>query len=431
MAPSAPLARRLGLGDAVALGLGSMLGAGVFAAFGPATAAAGPWVLLSLAVAAVVAWCNATATAQLAAAHPGSGGVYLSGREELGPWWGFVAGWGFVVGKTASCAAVATTFAAHVAPTPWQRPTAAVAVVLLTAVNLRGIARTARLTRVLLVLTLLALTVVVVAALAGPGATGTPAAGDPVAHPGPLGVLQGAGLLFFAFAGYARVATLGEEVRDPERTIPRAVTTALAAAVVVYAAVGAAALHALGPAGLADRSAPLAAAAATAGWPWTGTVVRAGAAAAALGVLLALVAGVGRTALAMARHGDLPRPLAAVHPRWQVPHRAELAVAVVVLALVLTVDLRTAIGFSSCGVLVYYLVANVAAWRQAPAQRRYPRTLQAVGALGCVTLVLTLPARSVVVGLLVLLAGVALRVLLRRRVRATPGPTPARRPGSR
>ncbi|MEW9265975.1 APC family permease [Kineococcus endophyticus] len=425
MAPPPALARRLGLGDAVGLGLGSMLGAGVFAAFGPATAAAGPWVLLSLLLAAVVAWCNATSTAQLAAAHPLSGGVYLYGREELGPWWGFVAGWGFVVGKTASCAAVATTFAAYAAPAGGERPTAAAAVVALTAVNLGGITRTARLTRVLLVVTLLALTVVVVAAVSGPPA----APAEPATAPDLLGVLQGAGLLFFAFAGYARVATLGEEVRDPERTIPRAVTTALVAAVVVYAVVGAAALTALGPAALADRSAPLAAAAATAGWPWTGAVVRVGAAAAALGVLLALVAGVGRTALAMARHGDLPRSLAAVHPRSAVPHRAELAVGAVVLALVLTVDLRTAIGFSSCGVLVYYLVANVAAWRQAPDRRRYPRALPVAGAVGCVALVLTLPARAVVTGLLVLLLGVAGRALLTRR--ATPPPTPGRPRGTR
>src|SRR5215213_4788206 len=129
------LARRLGLGDAVMIGLGSMIGAGVFAAFAPAARAAGTWLLAGLAIAAVVAYCNATASAQLAAQYPTSGGTYVYGREVLGEWWGFLAGWGFVVGKTASCAAMAMTFAAYVVPAPWQRPVAAGAVVALAAVN--------------------------------------------------------------------------------------------------------------------------------------------------------------------------------------------------------------------------------------------------------------------------------------------------------
>nr|WP_246314672.1 APC family permease [Kineococcus aurantiacus] len=409
------MTRRLGRGDAVAIGLGSMLGAGVFAAFTPAAAATGSGLLLGLLLAAVVAWCNATATAQLAAAHPSSGGVYLYGREELGPWWGFLAGWGFVVGKTASCAAMAATFAAHVVPGPWQRPVAALAVVALAVVNHHGITRTARLTRVLLAVTLTALAVAVVAALAG-GGPGAAAFERTGVDPG--GVLASAGLLFFAFAGYARVATLGEEVRDPARTIPWAVTVALAAAVVVYAVVGAAVLAALGPARLAVQDAPLVAAAQTSGWAWAPPVVRVGAAAAALGALLALVAGIGRTGLAMARHGDLPRALAAVHPRHAVPHRVQTALAVVVTVLVLSVDLRSAIGFSSFGVLVYYLVANVAAWGQPRDRRRFPRVLQVVGAVGCVALVAALPPRSVLAGLAVFAVGIAYRAWrLRRQAR--------------
>ncbi|PRY13040.1 APC family permease [Kineococcus rhizosphaerae] len=422
MTASAPLARRLGRADAVVIGLGSMLGAGVFAAFTPAAAAAGPGLLLGLVLAAVVAWCNATATAQLAAAHPSSGGAYLYGRERLGERWGFLAGWGFVVGKTASCAAMATTFAAHVVPGPWQRPAAALAVVALAVVNHRGITRTARLTRVLLAVTLSALAVVVVASLVGAFAgDGAPRAALDLTPLDVPGVLQSAGLLFFAFAGYARVATLGEEVRDPARTIPWAVTVALACAVVVYALVGVAVLAALGADRLATQDAPLVAAAGTAGWGWTSPLVRAGAAAAALGALLGLVAGVGRTSLAVARNGDLPRALAAVHPRYAVPHRAQALVAVVVGALVLSVDLRSAIGFSSFGVLVYYLVANVAAWTQPREQRRFPRALQVIGAAGCVALVAALPARSVAAGILVFAVGFGYRSVHARSARRRRG----------
>lgn len=404
------LARRLGLGDAVALGLGSMIGAGVFAVWAPAAAAAGSALLVGLAIAAVVAFCNATASAQLAAAHPVAGGTYAYGRAELGPWWGFVAGWGFVVGKTASCAAMAMTFAAYAAPAGAERPVAIAAVVALTATNLLGVTRTAQLTRVIVVIVLLCLAVAVAAGLAAPHAAAEPLADAASGGRDLYGILQSAGLLFFAFAGYARVATLGEEVRDPRRTIPRAIVLTFAIAVLVYAIVAVTVLSALGPAAAAASTEPLAAAA-SAGWSWAPPVVRVGAAVASLGALLALIAGVGRTTFAMAREGDLPTALAAVHPRRHVPHRAELALGIVVIALIAVADLRGAIGFSSFGVLLYYLVANVAAWKQGPGARRYPRPLQVLGAAGCLVLALTLPWQSVAVGILVVAAGIAYRAL--------------------
>jgi len=386
-----------------------MIGAGVFSVFAPAAAAAGSWLLAGLLIAAVVAFCNATASAQLAAVHPQSGGSYLYGRERLGPWWGYLAGWSFVIGKIASCAAMALVFASYAAPAGWERPVAAAAVVALAAVNYVGITRTARLTRVIVVVALLCLVV----ALAAASGSGLPALGDlgSGAAPGPLGVLQSAGLLFFAFAGYARIATMGEEVRDPARTIPRAIVLALSLAVAIYAAVAVVLFGALGPDVLAASTTPVLDAAEAGGWGWAGPVVRLGAAVAALGALLGLIAGIGRTSLAMARNDDLPRWLSAVHPRFQTPHRAEVVVALVVVALVLTVDLRGAIGFSSFGVLLYYVVANASAFTQPAGQRRYPRALQVLGGLGCVVLVATLPTSAVLAGLAVLAVGVAYRLV--------------------
>jgi APA family basic amino acid/polyamine antiporter len=414
MSGTAGLARRLGTGDAVVIGLGSMVGAGVFAAFGPAAQAAGSALLVGLAIAALVAYANATASAQLAAQYPVAGGTYVYGRERLGPWWGFLAGWSFVIGKTASCAAMALTFAAYAVPPAWQRPVAAGAVLALTAVNLRGVTRTARLTRVVVAVALAGLATVVLAGLAG---------GDPTwarvttgSEATWSGVLGSAGLLFFAFAGYARIATMGEEVRDPARTIPRAIPLALGLAVLVYAVVAVALLTVLGPDEVAASATPVAALAEASGWAWTGPVVRVAAAAASLGALLALVAGVGRTTLAMAREGDLPRVLAAVHPRYRVPHRAEAVLGAVVVVLVLTVDLRGVIGFSSFGVLLYYLVANVSAFTQDRAHRRYPRALQVLGALGCAVLAATLPVGAVLGGVAVLAVGVAVRLVRTRRV---------------
>ncbi|MGN6797143.1 MAG: APC family permease [Gaiellaceae bacterium] len=409
------LARRLGTTDAVVIGLGSMIGAGVFSAFAPAAAAAGSGLLIGLVLAAAVAYCNAVASAQLAAEYPTSGGSYIYGRERLGEWWGFLAGWGFVVGKTASCAAMAITFGAYVVPgSEWGRRAAAfAAVVVLTGANLRGISRTARLARVLVAASLTALAIVI-AAIAFGGHTSSSHIGSVFAHGGVYGVLQAAGLLFFAFAGYARIATLGEEVRDPAQTIPRAIPLALGLTVVLYLVVGVAALSAAGPTALAASHAPVAAAVRAAGAAWSVPVVRVGAAIASLGSLLALIAGIGRTTLAMARNGDLPRGLAAVEAQRQVPARAELAVAAVVALLVVTTDLRGAIGFSSFGVLVYYAVANASAFTQDDSHRRWPRALNVLGFAGCVTLVATLPVASIATGMVVLLVGVGGRAWLRR-----------------
>ncbi|WP_433232496.1 APC family permease [Actinomadura formosensis] len=411
------LARRLGTGDAVMIGLGSMIGAGVFAAFGPAARAAGTGLLIGLVIAAVIAYCNAAASAQLAAVHPTSGGTYIYGRERLGHWWGFTAGWGFVVGKTASCAAMALTFAVYAVPGPWwaQRAAAVAAVLGLAALNYHGVTKTALLTRVLVATSLTALAVVVAGITAG-GHAGA-AHLDGWRAGGAYGVLQSAGLLFFAFAGYARIATMGEEVRDPRRTIPRAIPIALFITVAVYLTVGVAALLAAGPDRLAASIAPLTTAVEAAGAGALAPVVRVGAALAALGALLALIAGIGRTTLAMARHRDLPGALAAVHPRHRVPHRAEIVLAIVVSALVATVDLRGVIGFSSFGVLVYYAIANASAFTQPAPDRRWPRGLNLLGLAGCLTLVAALPWQSVLAGTVMFAIGLTGRYLvLRRRV---------------
>ncbi|WP_405085243.1 APC family permease [Microbispora sp. NBC_01389] len=414
------LARRLGTADAVVVGLGSMIGAGVFAAFGPAARAAGTGLLIGLVIAAVIAYCNAVASAQLAAVYPVSGGTYVYGRERLGHWWGFTAGWGFVVGKTASCAAMALTFASYVVPGPWwaQRAVAVAAVLGLATLNYHGVTRTVLLTRVLVAATLTALAVVVAGIAVGVAAGGGAAPGSLGDWPGAggaYGVLQAAGLLFFAFAGYARVATMGEEVRDPGRTIPRAIPIALFVTVAVYLVVGVAALLAAGPARLAASPAPLTTAVEAAGAGGLAPVVRAGAAPAALGALLALIAGIGRTGLAMARHRDLPGWLAAVHPRHRVPHHAEIALAAVVCVLVATADLRGVIGFSSFGVLVYYAVANASAFTQPASERRWPRALNLLGVAGCLTLIATLPWPSVLAGVVMFAAGLAGRWLVLRR----------------
>ncbi|MFC4008173.1 APC family permease [Nonomuraea purpurea] len=428
------LARRLGTVDAVVVGLSAMIGAGVFAAFAPAAAAAGPWLLLALALAAVVAYCNATSSARLAALYPESGGTYVYGRRRLSPLWGYMAGWGFTVGKTASCAAMALTFGAYVAP-ELARPLAVGAVAALTVLNLYGVQRSAGVARVIVAFVLAVLASVIVVGLAADDSVVfgwfayapfvedvTPASDRPFIGAASVtpaydvwGVLQAAGLLFFAFAGYARIATLGEEVRDPARTIPRAVGIALAITLVVYTLVAVAALRTLQPELLARSTAPLADLVTQAGAGWLAPVVRVGAAVASLGALLALLLGVSRTVLAMARERDLPAALAVVHQERQAPRRAELAVGAAAIVLLLVADLRGAIGFSSFGVLVYYAIANASALTLSRDEGAPPRAVPVIGLGLCALLAVTLPLSSVVAGLAVFAAGLLLWLARHRR----------------
>jgi APA family basic amino acid/polyamine antiporter len=340
----------------------------------------------------------------LAAVYPEAGGTYVYGRERLGPIWGYLAGWSFVVGKIASLAAMALTVGAYALPEQ-ERLVGISAVAIMAAVNYSGIRKTAGLTRAIVAFVLVTLTVVVFASLAHPaGSTDNLLE---LTSGGPRGILQAAGLLFFAFAGYARIATLGEEVIDPERTIPRAIPVALGITLVVYTSIAISALFAVGPDTLAGAGAPLVVAA-EGGVSWASPLVRVGGTVAALGVLLSLLAGVSRTVFAMARNGELPTWLAAVHPRNETPYRAEITVGLTVAAITSLADLRGAIGFSSFAVLTYYAIANASAFTQPGEDRRWPRWLQVVGLAGCVLLALSLPASSVIGGGTVLAVGVVL-----------------------
>lgn len=399
--PRSELRRQLSTFDAVVIGLGAMMGAGVFVAFAPAARAAGSGLLAGLALAAGVAYCNAISSARLAALYPESGGTYVYGRKRLGEFWGYLAGWAFVVGKTASCAAIAMTVGLYAWPEQ-AHLVAVLAVVALTTLNYFGVQKAVWLTRGIVVSTLSVLALVIVVSFVGPRAVHET---NVASEWSVRGVLQAAGLLFFAFAGYARIATLGEEVRDPRTSIPRAIPIALGITLAVYAAIAVSMLWVLGAGQLAASSAPLADAVREAGYGGVAPIVRVGAAIAALGSLLALILGVSRTSFAMARDGHLPRVLAAVHPRYGVPHRAEILVGIIVAGLAAVADLRTAIGFSSFGVLTYYGIANASAITLRRDEHRPWRPLPIAGLAGCAVLALSLPRESVVVGAGVLALG--------------------------
>ncbi|MEN3266918.1 MAG: basic amino acid/polyamine antiporter, family [Pseudonocardia sp.] len=392
--------RRLGTTDAVVLGLAAMLGTGVFAVWAPAAAAAGPWLLLAVVLAGVVAACNAASTADLAVAHPESGGGYVYGRERLSPGAGRLAGVAFLVGKTASAAAAAGVFGSYVLPSQ-PLPAAILVIVAATVLNTAGVRWTARGAYALVGGTLAVLLVVVVVGLLGPQVDTMASAATPeverVAMPGGvLGVLTAAGLVFFAFAGYARIATLGEEVRDPDRTLRRAIAVALGIALVTYVLVAVALLVGLGAERLATEPAPLVALVDTGQASALGVLVRLGAAVAAGSALLSVLVGVSRTALAMARRRELPGALARVCSRGT-PCWADLAGGVVAIVLAMLAGPVAAIALSACSVLVYYAVINLAALRLPRANRRWPAWTSVLGLLMCVGLAVLLPVQQVVI----------------------------------
>jgi basic amino acid/polyamine antiporter, APA family len=381
-----------------------MIGAGIFSAAAPAAQAAGNGLLIGVAIAGLIALLNAMTMSQLASVYPESGGTYVYGRKLLGPIWGFIAGWGFVIGKLASCTAMALTFGYYASP-EYAKPLAASAVVILTAINYFGVKKTAVATKVILSVTLICLAVVIVGSLAG---------GAPIDSAKLLnfegvrvdGIMRSAGLMFFAFAGYARIATLGEEVIDPRKTIPRAVITALSITFIIYLAVIGTALMCIGSAGLASSKAPLVDALASGKYAVLSPIVRVGACFASIGVLLSLLAGIGRTAFAMASNGDLPRSLSAVHSAYKIPHHAELWIGAIVTLIVLIADIRSAIGFSSFAILIYYAIANISALKLASSDRLWPRWLAVPGAIACLAIACSLPFASIVTGLAVFGVGV-------------------------
>lgn len=395
------LARRLGLRDAVVVGLGAMLGAGVFVVFGPAAEAAGGALPIALALAGAIAWANADSTARLAARHPTSGGAYAYGRARLSPAAGTLAGAAFLVGKTASVGAVALTVGAYLWPGQ-ARAVAVAAVVGLTALAAGGVQRSARVTAVVVV--------AVLAVLAGVAALAAARGGDhgwagldgldglgwdagngpgPGSGPGAVGVLSGAGLLFFAFAGYARIATLGEEVTDPRRTLPRAIAIALAVVLVTYAVVGVVLVGVLGTDGLADSARPVADAVTALGADALVPVVVATAVAAALASGLGVLLGLSRTAFAMARDGVLPGVLARLSgpADERRPVQAQVVVGAAAALVAALLPVGAAIAASSAAVLVYYAVAHAAALTLPGTARR---AVPVLGLLGCVAVAVAL-----------------------------------------
>jgi basic amino acid/polyamine antiporter, APA family len=423
------LARVVGVPGAVLMGLGSILGTGIFVSIGIAAGVAGPSVILAVAVAAVVATFNGLSSAQLAASHPVSGGTYEYGYRYLNPTLGFTAGWMFLSAKSASAATAALGFAGYVLIAFGQSDmiarivVAIVAIGLLTVVVASGMRQSNRANAVIVSLTLVALLAFVL--------TGIPSAldGAPVHLTGFLeaegdgvrGLLHATALMFVAYTGYGRIATLGEEIREPQRSIPKAIAVALLVTMALYVAVAFVAVAAIGAPRMAEATraaaAPLELVARGFGVPGVAWLVAAGAVTAMLGVLLNLLLGLSRVLLAMSRRGDMPRGLARLDGEHASPRRAVIVVAVIIAALAMTGSVRLTWSFSAFTVLVYYALTNLAALRLPTESRLYPQWVPTCGLVSCVGLAFWVEPTIWFTGLALIGVGVLWHVVARRNPR--------------
>jgi APA family basic amino acid/polyamine antiporter len=398
---TARLQRRVGLPGAVTIGLGSMVGTGIFVSVGIAAGISGPSVLLAIVIAALVATCNGLNSAQLAASHPVSGGTYEYGYRYLTPWLGFTAGWMFLLAKSASAATAALGFAGYFSnalalPSVVFVPLALAAVLLLTAVAASGIQRSNLMNAVIVSVTLFGLAAFVVGGFPNVSADHflpffAPSSGEGHA----VGAfLHACALMFVAYTGYGRIATLGEEVREPRRTIPRAIVATMLVTTVLYVAVAGVAVGASGASTLGQvtagaleaRVAPLSIAAQGFALPLVSQVVAMSAVTAMLGVLLNLILGLSRVALAMGRRGDMPIALAQLNCAGTTPTWAVWAVGVAISVLVLIGDVQLTWSFSAFTVLIYYALTNAAALRLPTSQRIFPTWVAWTGLAACLFL---------------------------------------------
>lgn len=406
------LKRDLGLLDAVGIGLGAVMGAGIFVVTGVAAGVAGPAFLVALAVAGAAATFNGLSSAQLAARYPQSGGTYEYGYRVVSPAAGFAAGWMFLASKLAAAGTVALGFGYYAAAlVPGVSPVVAgaAAVMLVTVANLFGIQKAGKFNLAIVALTLVSLGAFVAAGIP----SFDPARLAPFAPHGWRGVAESCGLLFFAYTGYARLATLGEEVRDPEKTIPKAIMITLGFSFVIYLAVGAVAVGSVGAEALAASGSPLERAAETFTFPGVGRLLAVGAASAMLGVLLSQIIGISRMMLAMARRCDLPGFLGKIESKRGVPARGIVITGAIALALALAGTLKPVLAAAAFTILVYYSITNIAALRMAAADRLYPPWVAWAGLVTCIAMALSLKPSTVISGLALLATGCVLRWCLR------------------
>ncbi|TCO04978.1 APC family permease [Natronoflexus pectinivorans] len=407
------LVRALTLKDAVGVGLGAIIGAGIFVVTGVAAGVSGAAFLVGLVVAGIIATFNGLSSAQLAAVYPQSGGTYEYGYRLLSPAMGFSAGWMFLLSKLSAAGVVAIGFGSYfyqLVPVLSPMFYSVSAVVLLTLANYFGIQKAGKLNLIIVSVTLLSL----IYLFAG-GITFVQKDNFvPFAPFGLPGVAESAALLFFAFTGYARIATLAEEVKEPEKTIPRAVIITIISAIILYAGISVVAVGVIGYENMAGSSSPLQVVASNLSAPGINMVVTIGASTAMLGVLLSQILGISRMLLAMGRRNDLPTFFEQIHSRYKVPHIGIIFTGFVILLLTWFGTFEFIVRSATFTILLYYSIANLSAIKQPKHEQLYGKAIPILGLIGCLAMSVALPLQVIISGIALLLVGFGVRWIIRR-----------------
>lgn len=409
----ATLKKVLYLKDAIAVGLGAIIGAGIFVVTGVAAGVAGPAFLVGLLIAGLVASFNALSSAQLAAVYPQSGGTYEYGYRLLNPALGFSAGWMFLLSKLSAAGIVAIGFGSYFHQlVPYFPPMvySVAAIILLTLANLAGIRKAGLVNTLIVLVTLLSLIYFVFGGIGSVESRNF----TPFAPFGIRGIAESAAILFFAFTGYARIATLAEEVVEPKKTIPRAVIITILTAIILYAAVSFIAVGTIGAGAMAHSQSPLQLASNAMRAPGINLVTTLGASTAMLGVLLNQILGISRMLLAMGRRRDLPAFFEKIHPRTSIPHYGILFTAVVMLLITLLGSFEFVVRAATFTILLYYGITNLAAIRQPREEQLYGRIIPVAGLAGCLAMSVSLPLNVIVSGILLLVTGFVVRYLVKK-----------------
>jgi basic amino acid/polyamine antiporter, APA family len=409
---------------AVLMGLGSIIGTGIFVSVAIATQVAGSGIIIAIVIAAILATFNGLSSAQLAAAHPVSGGTYEYGYRFLGSWFGFTAGWMFLVAKSASAATAVLGcigylfYAFGVGAGSWGIVGAGLLLLLaMTWLVSGGISRSNRANKLIVLITLTGLLALVIAGFITYGLPIQPIA-ESFTDTSLSSILYASALMFVAYTGYGRIATLGEEVSSPRKTIPRAIIIAMALIVVIYLAVSLTAIQVMGAEAFGQtvdgEAAPLMMVSQALSVPVIGPVVTIAAITAMLGVLLNLLLGLSRVMLGMARRKDLPRGLATINPESQSPAVAVWVTGILIGILVISGDIVFTWSFSAFTVLIYYAITNLSALYLPEDLRLYPRMFPAIGLFGCLFLAFWIDPKIWLFGILIIIAGLVWHALVLR-----------------
>jgi APA family basic amino acid/polyamine antiporter len=402
----------LGLFDATAIGIGAIIGGGIFVVTGIVAGLAGPALMLSIIMAATIAMLTALSFVELTTWLPAEGSVYEYAHRLVSPFAGFLSGWMWLVSNTFAGAAVSLGFAYYfTALFPGIQPklVAALLCIVFTVVNYVGVRQSAVVNNMLV-----SAKVIILMVFVGAGLSHVNSGNFTPFIPSEVGVLYGAFFIFFAYGGFARVAVVAEEVKDARRAVPRAMMLSLAISSVLYLLVGAVAVGLAGASSLGSSNSPLVQAISTVGNPILVYIVSLGGMIATASVLLTSILGVSRVAFAMARRKDLPSALSKLHPTHNTPHMSILVAGGIMTLLALSVDLTAVVAVSTFAQLFYYGAANASALRLKTSARLYPRSLPAIGLGTCVLLMILVSPSAFAMGLACLTTGAAYYVIKQR-----------------